>query len=69
VRVRRAGIDFSDIEVANGYRDYAGPLGNAFVGEVIAAAPGHEGWVGDRVAGDINFGCGGPPCQQLGEVY
>jgi alcohol dehydrogenase len=69
VRVRRAGIDFSDVEVANGYRDYAGPLGNAFVGDVIAAAPGHEDWVGARVVGDINFGCGGPPCQRLGEPY
>jgi alcohol dehydrogenase len=41
-----------------GYRaDFRGVLGHEFVG-VVVDAPGAEEWVGQRVVGEINVGCG-----------
>ena len=60
VRVRMAGICATDLELVRGYKGgFRGVLGHEFVGEVVAAA-GVEGdaWIGRRVVGEINIGCG-----------
>lgn len=56
IRVRLAGICGTDLEVVRGYKGFAGILGHEFVGEVVSAP--EEGWVGQRVCGEINVGCG-----------
>src|SRR5690606_30096260 len=58
IRVRLAGICATDLALLAGYKGgYRGVLGHEFVGEVTAA-PGNEAWVGLRVVGEINIGCG-----------
>ncbi len=56
IRVRLAGICQTDINVTRGYKAYHGILGHEFVGEV-AEAPSND-WLGQRVVGEINLGCG-----------
>lgn len=56
VRVRMAGICNTDLEIARGYMGFRGILGHEFVG-VVQDAP-DAGWVGKRVAGEINASCG-----------
>ena len=57
IRVLLAGICSTDLELVKGYvPDFAGVLGHEFVG-VVAACAQHE-WVGQRVVGSINIGCG-----------
>jgi alcohol dehydrogenase len=59
IGVRLAGLCNTDLEIARGYMDFHGVLGHEFVGEVLEAeAPG---WVGARVVGEINCGCGRCP--------
>ena len=55
VRVLRAGICNTDIELQRGYYPYRGILGHEFVGVVES---GHEAWTGKRVVGGINASCG-----------
>ena len=58
IRVRVAGICATDLELINGYKGgFRGVLGHEFVGDVTAA-PDDETWVGRRVVGEINIGCG-----------
>lgn len=58
IRVRLAGICATDLELLRGYKNgYRGVLGHEFVGEV-AAAPNAPEWLGRRVVGEINVGCG-----------
>jgi alcohol dehydrogenase len=56
LRVRLAGICRTDLELTRGYMGFRGVLGHEFVGEVIECAD--TGWVGKRVAGEINAACG-----------
>jgi len=56
VRVRRAGICGTDLELVRGYMTYRGVPGHEFVGEVVASD--NRGLVGRRVAGEINAACG-----------
>jgi threonine dehydrogenase-like Zn-dependent dehydrogenase len=56
VRVTRAGICATDLEMQRGYHPFTGVLGHEFTG-VVARAP-EPGWEGRRVAGEINIGCG-----------
>jgi threonine dehydrogenase-like Zn-dependent dehydrogenase len=56
VKVHLAGICGTDLQVLRGYHGFAGVMGHEFVGEV--AAPGDSPWLGQRVAGEINIGCG-----------
>ncbi len=63
IQVRLAGICATDLEVVRGYRQYRGVLGHEFVGIVVACSEpdtlGEEGeWIGRRVVGEINIGCG-----------
>ncbi|MEM9538192.1 MAG: alcohol dehydrogenase catalytic domain-containing protein [Cyanobacteria bacterium P01_E01_bin.42] len=55
VRVVRAGICNTDLELIRGYYPYAGVLGHEFVGVV---EEGSEALKGRRVVGEINAACG-----------
>jgi threonine dehydrogenase-like Zn-dependent dehydrogenase len=57
VRVVKAGICNTDLELVRGYYPYTGVPGHEFVGRV-EAAPGAEKWQGRRVVGEINAACG-----------
>ncbi len=60
IRVSLAGICSTDLELVKGYAGgFRGVLGHEFVG-VVAAAGAADGaaWVGRRVVGTINLGCG-----------
>ena len=48
VRVLRAGICNTDLELCNGYYPFDGMMGHEFVG-VVERGP--KAWVGDRVVG------------------
>src|SRR5437588_5303736 len=56
VRVRLAGICGTDLEIMRGYKGFTGILGHEFVGAVAECAD--RAWVGQRVCGEINVGCG-----------
>jgi threonine dehydrogenase-like Zn-dependent dehydrogenase len=54
IRVVRAGICNTDLELVRGYYPYRGILGHEFVGIVESAGE----WHGRRVCGEINAACG-----------
>ncbi|MDQ7054892.1 MAG: alcohol dehydrogenase catalytic domain-containing protein [candidate division KSB1 bacterium] len=56
IRMRMAGICNTDIEITRGYMGFTGILGHEFVGEVVECDD--PGWLGKRVVGEINLGCG-----------
>jgi alcohol dehydrogenase len=56
IGVRLAGVCNTDLEIARGYMNFRGVPGHEFVGEVLEAE--ESGWVGVRVVGEINCGCG-----------
>jgi len=59
VRVTMAGICGTDLELVKGYADFSGIPGHEFVGVVEAVSkPEDRHWIGQRVVGDINIGCG-----------
>ena len=55
IRVRRAGICSTDLELVKGYYPFAGVLGHEFVGEVLESPD--KSWIGQRVVGEINVAC------------
>jgi len=55
IKVRKAGICNTDLEIVKGYMDFEGILGHEFVGEVVEAS---RNWLRKRVVGEINLGCG-----------
>lgn len=58
IHVSLAGICSTDLQLMAGYKGgYRGVLGHEFVGTVVRA-PGDESWIGRRVVGEINIGCG-----------
>lgn len=58
IRLRLAGVCATDLQLLAGYKGgRRGILGHEFVGDVIAA-PDAPFWVGKRVVGEINSGCG-----------
>jgi threonine dehydrogenase-like Zn-dependent dehydrogenase len=61
VRVLRAGICNTDVEILRGYHAFRGVPGHEFVGEVAAAdgvsAKERKKWLGKRVTGEINVSC------------
>ena len=58
IRARAVGICATDLALLQGYKGgYRGVLGHEFVGDVIAAPTAPE-WIGRRVVGEINIGCG-----------
>ena len=56
IRLLKAGICNTDIEITRGYMDFRGVLGHEFVGIVKESAL--SSWIGRRVVGEINAGCG-----------
>jgi alcohol dehydrogenase len=56
VRVRKAGICRTDVELAEGYMSFRGIPGHEFVGEIAAGER-----KGERVVGEINCPCGECP--------
>ncbi len=56
IKILRAGICSTDLELVKGYYPYTGVLGHEFVGEVVDAP--EKSWVGQRVVGEINAVCG-----------
>lgn len=56
IEVICAGICNTDLEIVKGYAGFRGTLGHEFVGRVVESAD--EKWIGRRVAGEINAGCG-----------
>lgn len=59
IRVERAGICATDLEISKGYMGFEGVLGHEFVG--IVDAPDQPMWHGTRVVGGINCSCGSCP--------
>lgn len=55
LKIRRAGICNTDLELIAGYMNFSGILGHEFVGEVIGGSPE---WAGKRVVGEINVADG-----------
>jgi len=58
IRVSMAGICNTDIEITKGYMDFKGVIGHEFVGVVEKVKGDGKEWVGKRVVGEINCGCG-----------
>ena len=59
LRVLCAGICRTDLELTRGYMGFRGVLGHEFVGRVEACDDTR--WLGKRVVGEINAGCGDCP--------
>lgn len=59
IRVTLGGICSTDLEIIKGYANFQGVLGHEFVGVVEEAA--EPTWIGRRVVGTINLGCGRCP--------
>ena len=55
IRVLKAGICNTDLELIRGYKGFSGVLGHEFVGIV---ENGPDEWLTRRVAGEINLACG-----------
>ena len=56
IRMLRAGICNTDLELQRGYYGFEGIPGHEFIGEVLASDA--REFVGRRVAGEINLSCG-----------
>lgn len=63
IRVRRAGICNTDLEMVRGYYPFTGILGHEFVGVV---EEGPRELMGQRVVGEINVSCGTCPACERG---
>src|SRR4051812_7928429 len=55
IRMLRAGVCNTDLEITKGYMGYRGVLGHELVGRVVEGPPE---WQAKRVAAEINFACG-----------
>jgi threonine dehydrogenase-like Zn-dependent dehydrogenase len=61
IKVLRAGVCNTDLEILQGYMGFHGVLGHEFVGVVEDVEDSDNlknEWIGKRVCGDINVGCG-----------
>jgi alcohol dehydrogenase len=56
IRMLKAGICNTDLELQRGYYGFTGIPGHEFAGEVVEADT--PAWIGARVAGEINLACG-----------
>src|SRR5574339_630269 len=55
IKIHKAGICSTDLELVKGYYPYTGILGHEFVGKVVEAQD--ASWIGRRVVGEINVVC------------
>lgn len=60
IKIRKAGICSTDLELVKGYYPYTGVLGHEFVGDVVEVDD--SSWIGQRVVGEINAVCN--QCEQ-----
>lgn len=68
IRATLAGICGTDLELLEGYADFRGIPGHEFVGRVESVdSRADAAWVGKRVVGEINVGCGTCDWCQIGE--
>jgi len=68
IRVDLAGICATDLALVKGYAGFSGIPGHEFVGHVVASPD--ETWLGARVVGSINLGCGHcHVCQTQGPAH
>ena len=58
IKVIICGICNTDYEITKGYMGYKGILGHEFIGIVEEVNSEDKYWIGKRVAGEINNGCG-----------
>lgn len=59
IAVSMAGICATDLQLLAGYKGgYRGVLGHEFVGHVVAVEATRAEWLGKRVVGELNIGCG-----------
>lgn len=63
IRLTRAGVCSTDLELVKGYAGFQGVLGHEFVGVVESvvgdsASRDSRDWIGRRVVGTINLSCG-----------
>ena len=58
VAVTLAGICGTDLQILQGYAGFSGVPGHEFVGVVETAPDGDRHWIGKRVVGENNIGCG-----------
>ena len=65
VRVLMSGICNTDLEIVKGYANFEGTIGHEFVG--IVEASNDKSWIGKRVVGEINAGCGVCELCRLGD--
>ena len=56
IKVLKAGICNTDLELMKGYMKFEGVPGHEFVGRVVQTA--EKKWLGKRVVGEINLFCG-----------
>jgi len=56
IRVTKSGICNTDLEIVRGYAGFSGTIGHEFVG--IVEESNDKNWIGRRVVGEINAGCG-----------
>jgi alcohol dehydrogenase len=56
LKIRRAGICSTDLEITRGYMQFRGVLGHEFVADVVSSP--NRDIVGQRVVGEINIVCG-----------
>lgn len=61
IKVLRAGVCNTDLEILQGYMGFTGVLGHEFVGRVVDVNTTDDAvkqtWRNQRVCGDINVGC------------
>lgn len=57
IKILKAGICRTDLELVKGYMHFSGIPGHEFVG-VVEKSDDDESWTGSRVVGEINCGCG-----------
>jgi len=70
IRVTAAGICGTDLELLRGYAGFSGVPGHEFVGVVEEAEADRSEWIGRRVVGEINVGCGRcPGCRAAGRGH
>jgi alcohol dehydrogenase len=56
IRVQKAGICKTDLELIRGYMGFKGILGHEFIGIVEQCED--QGWIGKKIVGEINAACG-----------
>lgn len=58
IKIRKAGICSTDLELVKGYYPYTGVIGHEFVGDVVETEGTEDAaWIGQRVVGEINVTC------------